>query len=92
MTYLSKPIDPNAPSDILAQFDDAELIAELERRTRAALRRADDLSTAPLAPWCGAKVAEPEEAWTAFYGDWRADVIEGSARLHAAIDAAGLHP
>jgi len=36
------------PHPVLCRFEDAELIAELERRTKAALRRAGDLDTSRL--------------------------------------------
>jgi hypothetical protein len=38
----------SAPHPVLARFDDAELIAELERRTKSALRKASGLDTGPL--------------------------------------------
>lgn len=35
----------STPHPVLARFDDAELIAELERRTKSALRKASGLDT-----------------------------------------------
>lgn len=66
----------------LTLYSDAELIKELERRTREAKRRPQT----PLKPLVeDARDELPR-------GDWRYDAKAGSARLLAAIDAAGLRP
>ena len=60
---------------ILDQFTDADLIAELERRTKDALKRAERLDA-----WADAmSKSEPIEL------ERRRDAVEGSARLRDAI-------
>ena len=66
----------------LDAWTDAELIEELERRTEAANKRADAMSS------IGAPKSEPVK----LYHDWRDGAREASAQLLHAIEQAGVRP
>ena len=73
------------PHPVLCRFDDAELIAELERRTKAALRKASEIDTRPLEALTRGVAQEVE--FQEYYGsdDWRSDACSGSIMLRKAI-------
>jgi SOS-response transcriptional repressor LexA len=72
------------PRGSLEPWSDAELIAELERRTKDALERAKAINStgAPRARKAGGSI----------FGTWQEQAREASAMLLKAIEEAGVRP
>jgi SOS-response transcriptional repressor LexA len=73
------------PRGSLDAWSDAELIVELERRTKAALERAKAINST------GAPKPARKKGGSIF-GTWQEQAREASAMLLQAIEKAGVHP